>query len=1269
MAEDLGSLVLRLGLDGSGFNSGITELNRQMRVVQTGFQATRAGLGELGTGLDALRLRSTTLTTQMGTQQTKVALLEEAHRRSVAALGADARATQELEIRLNNARAELSNMDNELRRTNDSIRTQSSILGKLGIDCRQLGAAFTAAGVSIAVALGAAVKTTMDFDAEMSKVKALAGATGVEFEKLRQQAIDLGAKSSFSASQSAAGMQKLAAAGFNANQIMAAMPGVLNATAASGADMTLVAETMAGALNAFGLEASKSGHVANVLAQAANASAIDVSDMSYSLKYAGPVAKSLGVSLEETTAALIEMGNASIKGEQAGSTLRSAMLNLADPPKEAATQLHNMGISIQDIHGSMLPLGDIIGQLNTKMSGMTEVQKAATLSTIFGKEAVSGMMVLIDQGKDKFDQYTQSLLKSDGAAKTAADTMKDNLKGTMDNLQGSLESAAIAIGTALIPAIKEVAEKIGDLVDWFNKLSPQTKEYAALAAALGSAVLVVGGAVLMLAGAMPVLSAGIGIVTGAFVALDVATGGLLIAIGLAVTGLIAAGVYIYNNWEEVKVRFLRAMNSWAYGFATAWNFMKQKAIESVISMIDAVSKVTDLFPKVGDKVNDLKGAMTQLLAEVKNDQSIRDNTHALEQHEYILRQDYIATKDLKTAQEDVVESSMKLRKENQAGTEVIRGKAVASQSAADAAKAAAKAEKEAAAEAKKAFDDAMQRADYDLKMGTTTLTQYIAVLEKIKVEYAKTEDDIQKVGLAIKAANDEITKKTEEAAKAQFDFSKKWIADKKEMNELSAAEEMAAWKRVADRYADGTKEKLEADKNYYKAKNDLDKKAREDAIKEADKLGEAIVTALKKQYDAEEKIDSDALDKKMKESQAASDDLIKLWDRQAAEYEKINQKQVDDARNASDARIKGYEDEYNAKLKLLDSETFDKVKAVQDQIDGIKGQTDLENKQLEEQAFNTKKAELTKKIEHASSLEEMAQAQQDLNDFVAQRERELLLESRNAQIDALKQSIDDIKDAATKKKDTLKQEIDDKKAAEKAQLDATIDRLNNEKELTRANYAALVELQRNHEKDVQDGFKNEKIALTEHYNSLTAEDALQAKARKLALDQNNKELVELLSTYNPQWQNAGQSFGQSLLEGLNSTKSSVQAAVDNILALVNQARSAAAGIAGTMVSTMRSDLQIHSPSKVMKEIGAFTGEGFAIGIQDSMKNVSSAAKQLSTAAIPSGASSMNKGSSLGNIQIMVTGNNISGEADENRLADKISQKFAKQFGLSVGGVF
>jgi|GEM_PF-6222131 len=375
--------------------------------------------------------------------------------------------------------------ENSLKKFESGMKSAKTTAVDVGNSIEKASLAIKAAITGIVVATGAAIGTAIntfaDFEAQMDSVGAKADASAEQIEAMTDQAVELGAKTSFSATQAAAGMDELAAAGMNASQVMDAMPGVLSAAAASGEEMALVAETMASNLNAFGLEASQASHVADVLAKSANMSAVSVGDMGNSLKYAAPVANSLGYNLEEISAALVEMGNAGIKGEQAGTTLRGALIRLVDPPKEAAEELDRLNMSVIDSSGKMKPLATIIAELNTKMKGMTDAQKSAALASIFGTEAVSGMLVLVNKGPEAFEKYTQALINSGGAADEAAAKMRDNLRGSLDGLSGSAESLSITLMEKLEPSMRKIIDTASSGMDKITGfLNPPKQNYGSM---------------------------------------------------------------------------------------------------------------------------------------------------------------------------------------------------------------------------------------------------------------------------------------------------------------------------------------------------------------------------------------------------------------------------------------------------------------------------------------------------------------------------------------------------------------------------------------------------------------------------------------------------------------------------------------------------------------------------------------------------------------------------------------------------------------------
>ena len=284
----------------------------------------------------------------------------------------------------------------------------------------------------------AAAKVGGDFEEQMSRVKAISGATGKSFDLLRQQAIDLGAKTAFSAKESAAGMENLASAGFDANEIMKAMPGLLDLAAVSGGDVALASENAATALRGFGLDASQAGHVADVFARAAADTNAEVADMGEAMKYIAPVANAMGLSIEEVAAAIGIMSDAGIKGSQAGTSLRGALSRLAKPTKPMIGVMNDLGISFYDAEGKMKPLKEQIGMLKEAFKGLTPEEQQHALVTLYGQEALSGMMALIDKGPEKLGTLTKSLKDSDGAADKMARTMQDNMNSSLEQMMGAL---------------------------------------------------------------------------------------------------------------------------------------------------------------------------------------------------------------------------------------------------------------------------------------------------------------------------------------------------------------------------------------------------------------------------------------------------------------------------------------------------------------------------------------------------------------------------------------------------------------------------------------------------------------------------------------------------------------------------------------------------------------------------------------------------------------------------------------------------------------
>ena len=345
--------------------------------------------------------------------------------------------------------------------------------GKIaGVGLKGTVAAVTAVSGAISAVGGFAIKTGAEFESAMSRVQAISGATGKEFDALKQQAMELGASTAFSASEAAEGMENLASAGFNTNEIMAAMPGMLDLAASSGEDLASSADIAASTLRGFGLEAEQAGHVADVLAKNAADTNAAVADTGEAMKYAAPVAHNFGISMEECAAAIGIMSDAGIKGGQAGTSLRGALSRLAKPTDDMKEIMNKLGLEFFDSNGKMLSLTEQTKMLSEKMSNLTDEERNNALVTLYGQESLSGMLALVQAGSNKIASLTESYKNCDGAAAEMAKTMQDNLKASLEQVGGAAETFGIKVYESMSDDLKSAAdtasESINQITDAFE---------------------------------------------------------------------------------------------------------------------------------------------------------------------------------------------------------------------------------------------------------------------------------------------------------------------------------------------------------------------------------------------------------------------------------------------------------------------------------------------------------------------------------------------------------------------------------------------------------------------------------------------------------------------------------------------------------------------------------------------------------------------------------------------------------------------------------
>lgn len=323
------------------------------------------------------------------------------------------------------------------------------------------------AGVKTAIVTGSAAITAMagysvkvgsDFEAAMSKVSAISGATGDDLQKLTEKAKEMGAKTKFSATESAQAFEYMAMAGWKTDDMLNGIEGIMNLAAASGEDLATTSDIVTDALTAMGLQASDSGHFADVLAAASSNSNTNVGMMGETFKYVAPVAGALGYNIEDLSQAIGLMANSGIKSTQAGTALRSILTRLAKPPKEAAAAMEKYDISMKNSDGSMKSLMEVMENMRDSLRGLPKDEKAAAAAALGGQEAMSGLLSIVNASDTDFKKLASSIKNADGASEKMANTMNDNLKGSITIAGSALEGFGINVYEKMEKPLKSAVD-------------------------------------------------------------------------------------------------------------------------------------------------------------------------------------------------------------------------------------------------------------------------------------------------------------------------------------------------------------------------------------------------------------------------------------------------------------------------------------------------------------------------------------------------------------------------------------------------------------------------------------------------------------------------------------------------------------------------------------------------------------------------------------------------------------------------------------------
>jgi TP901 family phage tail tape measure protein len=527
---------------------------------------------------------------------------------------------------------EIVETEEELRRLQQEAATTNTALSKIDVAGKKMetvGNSIAGAGkkmMGVTTVIGgvgvAAVKTAADFDSAMSQVAAVSGATGKDFDALRNKAREMGAKTKFSATEAAEAMNYMAMAGWKTEDMLDGIEGVMNLAAASGEDLATTSDIVTDALTAFGLSAKDSGHFADILAAASSNANTNVSMMGETFKYCAPIAGALGFSAEDTAEAIGLMANAGIKSSQAGTALRTIMNNLAGDVKISGKAIGDVTIATTNADGSMRDLSDILADCRSAFGNLTESEKAQAAESLVGKNAMSGFLALMNAGQGDIDKLSSAIDNCDGSAEKMAMTMQDNLAGQLTILKSQLQELAISFGDILMPAIRSIVSKLQGFVDKLNGMDEGTKRtivtIALLVASIGPLLVIIGTAIskigvamqgfVKLANGISKLKIAIQGGTGVLGKLGAALGGIsapVLAVVAVIAVLVAAFVHLWKTNEGFRDAIIGT-----------WNRIKDTISGFCQGIVDRLNALGFQFTDIVDVLKTVWNGFCQVLAPI-----------------------------------------------------------------------------------------------------------------------------------------------------------------------------------------------------------------------------------------------------------------------------------------------------------------------------------------------------------------------------------------------------------------------------------------------------------------------------------------------------------------------------------------------------------------------------------------------------------------------------------------------------------------------------
>ena len=535
-----------------------------------------------------------------------------------------------LELDTSKFQSGLKTAQSQFKSFMDTSQSANDRFTGLGNSLKTVGSTLTKNVTLPLTALGTgAVTVAANFEKGMSQVAATMGFTAEEinggskaFESLKQAAMDAGAKTQFSASESAEALNYLALAGYDTEKAIATLPTVLNLAAAGGLELGYASDVMTDAMSSLGLSTNQAEKFVDQLAKTSQKSNTNVGQLGEAILTVGGTAKVLAGGTTELNTALGILADNGIKGAEGGTALRNIILALTPTTDKAVAAFKKLGIETYDANGNLKPINETFAEMDGKLKNLSQEERTRVLSDIFNKVDLKAANALLANSGERFDELSGYIANADGAASDMAETMNNNLSGQLTLLKSALEGAGIAIGNALLPVIKTAVEWINNLVNWFNSLSPSIQTaivvIGGLVAAIGPLLLIIGNVILFVTKIVTAVSTLV--TTFQFVNVACALLGTSLAALAApillviakIAALIAAGVLLYQNWDNIKTFLVNCFEGIknAVDSAFSWICSKLGADSNQIKSI-----ITDTWNKVKSIISTLLGDISRNISD------------------------------------------------------------------------------------------------------------------------------------------------------------------------------------------------------------------------------------------------------------------------------------------------------------------------------------------------------------------------------------------------------------------------------------------------------------------------------------------------------------------------------------------------------------------------------------------------------------------------------------------------------------------------------